>query len=72
MKIDPNAPAFPNDRKYSDGSIDGMTIRVELAKTLMAAAMARPGIKGSFADFAEGACKAADALIAELNRTTQP
>lgn len=72
--IDPNAPAYPMP-SGPEPRVDtfthyneGMTIRAEIAKTLMAAAISNPNITGRYKEIAHGACQAADALIAELNK----
>ncbi len=70
--MNPNDPAYPTISAGVHLPHHGMTTREVMAMHLMSAAMARPGIRGSFAEFAQGACRAADALIAELNRTKQP
>lgn len=74
MKIDPNAPAFPNSRQYSNGDIDGLTIRAEIASRVMAGFSANHMMSSQAADwgpenYAAASVKMADALIAELNKS---
>lgn len=69
MKIDPNAPAFPNSNQYSDSYIDGLTIRAHFAGMAMAAHAANPEQTLTSSDkIAAWSVEMADALIDELNK----
>lgn len=74
MKITGNEPAYPNMLKY--GMKDGMTIRTELAARAMESLIkvSPKNDDGTVTLFnrefvAEQACKYADALIEELNKS---
>lgn len=76
MKIDPNAPAFPNAPFANESMIwdpsPGLTIRAEIAKDLMVGIMANPSLSEVTREgMAKLAVDHADALIAELNRTSK-
>lgn len=73
--IDGNDPAYPHRETVTNGpatmhaNYRGMTIRCAIAKDMMAAFVSR--IDGDWTKAQEVAVQAADALIAELNKTTE-
>lgn len=68
-------PAMPVDRCDSDAIeagiqvFSGLTKREMMAMHMMASVMLRNDVTGTLCDFAEVATEAADALLAELERT---
>lgn len=70
--MNPNEPAYPNFRQYSNAEIDGMTNREVIAMHLMAGLLASLSNISDVRYYARDAAKAADALIEELNRTKKP
>ena len=80
MRVDPNAPAFPQPLVDSahglvalpeyDFNCCGMTIRAEIASRMMAALITSE-TEMDDEEAAKAACDAADALINELNKETE-
>ena len=82
--IDPNQPAYPSPRDYTNPADDGITIRAHIATQLMAGILANPGgpiqhnerngwdlVNCTSRQIAATACGLADALIAELNNPSE-
>jgi hypothetical protein len=82
MKINPDAPAFPQaafttnnnevvivSHYFKDNA--GLTIRAEIASRVLAGFAAGPDTGGTIEQIAEYAVKWADALINELNKSKQ-
>lgn len=63
MITDPNAPALPN------ADSNGITIREHIATMALQGMLADHTRDSTWGEYAEGAVKFADALIAELNKT---
>lgn len=63
-------PAYPSEHKYGQVHIchSGLTKREVISKDLMATLMIHLDGKTNFQDYARYSIKAADALLAELNK----
>lgn len=68
-KLNPNA--CNSGEPGRSGSTNGPTVRSDIAKHCMQGLLAyHPGSRGNINEVAKDAVAAADALIAELNKTT--
>lgn len=72
MSIDPNAPVFPSHGTMGEVCHKGMTIRAEIAARAMQGMLSNSDNNRSPGVLAIWAMKYADALIAELNKESQP